>query len=99
MPLAVDMLLPAVAGGIAVCFSHPLELTKTRLQLDNERAAKGSPRTYSSWIDCWLQNWRKDGVRGLQRGLQLGMAREFCFNGIRIGLSDAVLESVHKATE
>ena len=29
---------PALSGGIAVCFSHPLELTKVRLQLDNERA-------------------------------------------------------------
>ena len=32
---------PALAGGMAVCFSHPLELTKVRLQLDNERAAHG----------------------------------------------------------
>ena len=36
--------MPAAAGGIAVCFSHPLELTKVRLQLDNERAALGTPR-------------------------------------------------------
>jgi len=93
--LLVDLALPAAAGGIAVCFSHPLELTKTRLQLDNERAARGTPRKYSSWIDCWLQNWRKDGVRGLQRGLQLGIAREVCFNAVRIGLSDSVLESIH----
>jgi peptide methionine sulfoxide reductase MsrB len=30
--------LPAVSGAMAVCFSHPLELTKIRLQLDNELA-------------------------------------------------------------
>ncbi|KAL1495399.1 hypothetical protein AB1Y20_016767 [Prymnesium parvum] len=97
MGLLSDMALPAVAGGIAVCFSHPLELTKTRLQLDNERAARGTPRKYASWIDCWRQNWRKDGLSGLQRGLQLGIAREVCFNAVRIGLSDSVLTLLHSA--
>ena len=36
-----QMGMPALAGGIAVCFSHPLELTKVRLQLDNERGLRG----------------------------------------------------------
>lgn len=40
--------LPAIAGGLAVLFSHPLELTKTRIQLDNERAqSRNIPRQYS----------------------------------------------------
>ena len=30
--------MPAVAGSLAACFTHPLELTKIRLQLDNELA-------------------------------------------------------------
>ena len=92
-----DLLLPATAGSIAVCFTHPLELTKSRLQLDNERAAAGTPRKFSGWIDCFLKNYRQDGVRGLQRGLSLGMTREFFFNGIRIGLYDQTLEVVHNA--
>ena len=33
--LAEQLGAPAAAGGIAVCFSHPLELTKVRLQLDH----------------------------------------------------------------
>ena len=44
--LLQQMGLPALAGGIAVCFSHPLELTKVRLQLDNERGLRGEPRMY-----------------------------------------------------
>ena len=67
--LAESMGLPAIAGGIAVCFSHPLELTKTRLQLDNEMAMRGTPRKYTGWTDCVAKSWRADGVRGLQRAL------------------------------
>ena len=89
--LAENMALPAAAGGLAVCFSHPLELTKVRLQLDNELASRGTPRQYAGWIDCVAQNWRSAGVRGLQRGLSLGITREVCFNAVRIGLYEPVL--------
>ena len=97
MGLAAEMLPPAIAGGMAVCFSHPLELTKTRLQLDQERAMRGSPRMYSGFIDCVIKNWHADGVRGLQRGLGLGITREFCFNAVRIGLYTPILGLVHGA--
>mmetsp|Transcript_69568 Transcript_69568/g.155068 ORF Transcript_69568/g.155068 Transcript_69568/m.155068 type:complete len:299 (-) Transcript_69568:530-1426(-) len=85
-PVWLQLALPAAAGGAAVCFSHPLELTKVRLQLDNERAARDIPRQYRGWLDCVAQNWRSEGVRGLQRGLGLGIIRETCFNAVRIGL-------------
>jgi len=47
--LFYQMAPPAVAGGVAVLFSYPLDLTKVRLQLDNERAARGVKRVYSGW--------------------------------------------------
>ena len=89
--------MPALAGGIAVCFSHPLELTKVRLQLDNERGLRGEPRMYKGWIDCFAQNFRTGGLRGLQRGLSLGITREVAFNAVRIGLLETVTETVHTA--
>ena len=48
--LLESMGLPALAGGMAVCLSHPLELTKVRLQLDNELASRGTVRKYKGWI-------------------------------------------------
>ena len=95
--LLENMGLPAVAGGLAVCISHPLELTKVRLQLDNELAASGTKRRYGGWIDCVLQTWRSDGIRGLQRGLPLGIVREVCFNAVRIGLYEPVLTVIRSA--
>lgn len=94
---AKEVLLPATSGSIAVCFTNPLELTKSRLQLDNERAAAGTARKYSGWIDCVGKNFRSDGVRGLQRGLSLAITREFFFNGVRIGLAAPALGIHEKA--
>lgn len=54
-----------------------------------------TPREYKGWIDCFVQNFQKDGVRGLQRGLSLGIAREVCFNAVRIGLLEPVTQTVH----
>ena len=92
--LLESMGLPAIAGGMAVCLSHPLELTKVRLQLDNEVAARGTKRQYEGWTDCLQKNWRSDGIRGLQRGLPLGITREVFFNAVRIGLYEPVLGTI-----
>ena len=95
--LKEQIALPGIAGGMAVCFTHPLELTKTRLQLDNERAARGTPRQYTGWLNCVKQNYTADGIRGLQRGLGLGIVREICFNSVRIGLFEPVLGGIHSS--
>jgi hypothetical protein len=97
MVKATDLLLPATAGSIAVCFTNPLELTKGRLQLDNERAVRGTARQYAGWVDCVAKNFQSDGIRGLQRGLGMAMQREFIFNGLRIGMYDHMLSLVHGA--
>ena len=66
MVTAKDLLLPATSGSIVVCFTHPLELTKSRLQLDNERASRGVARAYSGFVDCFAKSARMEGMRGLQ---------------------------------
>lgn len=80
--------LPAVAGSTAVLFSHPLELVKSRLQLDNELRARGAPSRYAGWYDCVRTSWARGGARDLWRGVQFGVAREFVFNSARIGSFD-----------
>ncbi len=87
-----QMLYPGIAGSMAVLFSHPIDLTKTRLQLDNEMAKRGAPRHYSGIVNCISHNWKKDGIRGLQRGLSFGIAREFAYSSARIGSFDPALK-------
>ena len=80
--------LPAVAGSTAVLASHPLELVKSRLQLDNELRARGAKSQYNGWLDCVKTSWARGGARDLWRGVQFGVAREFVFNAARIGSFD-----------
>ena len=80
-----------MAGMLAVCFTHPLELTKTRLQLDSELVRHGANR-YHGWFHCLSTTFRKEGLRGIQRGLTTAIAREAVFNGIRIGIYDTVYD-------
>ena len=86
--------LPACAGSLAVCISHPLELTKVRLQLDNELVARGQPGRYRGWRHCVATSWRAGGVGNLWSGLSFGVAREFVFNCVRIGSFEPVLAAV-----
>ncbi|KAJ1463226.1 mitochondrial carrier domain-containing protein [Pelagophyceae sp. CCMP2097] len=94
MDLALELLLPAVAGSCAVVFTHPAELAKTRLQLDRELASFGAPRQYKGWLDCVGKTYAQDGLPGLQRGLALGVTREFFFNATRIGLSGPMVAAI-----
>lgn len=96
-PWLLQLGLPAVAGSIAVCFTHPLELTKIRLSLDSELAHRGNAGKYTGWFDCVSKNWQRAGVRGLQAGLLLGVFREFFFNGIRIGLFEPFVALTQQA--
>lgn len=94
--------LASSAGMMAVTFTHPLELTKTRLQLDQEliRKSKQQRPKYQGWLDCMITTVNKDGFRGLQRGLSAALLREAVFNGVRIGLYDPLLSLAHNpATE
>jgi len=42
--------------------------------------------------DCITKSFRAEGIRGLQRGLSLGVTREVCFNAVRIGLFEPVID-------
>ena len=89
--------LPAIAGSIAVLATHPLELTKIRVQLDNELAkqAPDRARKYQGFVDCFRKNWLRGGLAGVQSGIGLGVTREFFFNAIRIGLFEPITDTVH----
>ena len=86
-----SLLQPGFAGSLAVMFTNPLEMTKVRLQLDNELQTKGNKRRYTGFLDCIRKTWNHSGIYGTQKGLSVAIAREFLFNMIRIGLYDPML--------
>ena len=84
--MPVDLLL----GGIAACgacfFTNPLEVAKTRMQLQGELAARGHYVVhYRNVLHAFYQIGRVDGLMALQKGLAPALWYQFIMNGVRLG--------------
>ncbi|KAM9897920.1 hypothetical protein OXX79_006601 [Metschnikowia pulcherrima] len=80
-----------IAGGIAACgavtFTNPIELIKTRMQLQGELSAKSdAPKLYKNPLQASVVIYKNEGLRGLQQGLLCGYVYQLGLNGCRIGL-------------
>lgn len=77
-------------GALACCgacvFTNPLEVVKTRLQLQGELQARGSyHRHYRGVLHALWVVGRTDGIRGLQKGLTAALLYQGLMNGVRLG--------------
>lgn len=82
----LDFALGALACCAACVFTNPLEVVKTRLQLQGELRARGSyQRHYRGVLQALWVVGRTDGLRGLQKGLSVGLMYQGVMNGVRLG--------------
>ncbi|XP_066529273.1 solute carrier family 25 member 34 isoform X2 [Hoplias malabaricus] len=82
----LDFTLGALACCGACVFTNPLEVVKTRLQLQGELRARGSyQRHYRGVLQALWVVGRTDGLRGLQKGLSVGLLYQALMNGVRLG--------------
>ncbi len=91
--LGRDILLGSAAASIATCFSNPIEVCKTRMQLQGElqtRSAELRTRRYKNMFDCFYKIARDEGIRGLQGGLGAGIMFQAVMNGFRLGCYDFI---------
>ncbi|XP_042329009.1 solute carrier family 25 member 35-like [Sceloporus undulatus] len=89
----MDFLLSGVAACGACVFTNPLEVVKTRMQLQGELRAPGTyTRHYRNVFHAFYTIGRVDGLAALQRGLLPALLYQFSFNGIRLG-SYGIVES------
>ncbi|KAJ1476324.1 mitochondrial carrier domain-containing protein [Baffinella frigidus] len=72
------------ASAMACLFSNPLEVVKTRLQVQGEMAAS-APKKYTGLMDALVKIPREEGLRAIQKGLGPGMLYQFAMNGARLG--------------
>ncbi|KAJ3347452.1 Mitochondrial oxaloacetate carrier protein [Entophlyctis luteolus] len=78
----------AVAACGAVTITNPMEVVKTRLQLQGEleaRSAGQHERQYKGALSAFVKIARTEGIRGIQRGLAPGYVYQTLMNGTRLG--------------
>ncbi|WCJ26490.1 Mitochondrial substrate carrier family protein [Euphorbia peplus] len=56
------LVLGGLAGGFSAFLTTPLDVIKTRLQV------QGSTIRYNGWLDAMQRIWRKEGMKGMFRG-------------------------------
>lgn len=86
----MGLLNECLTGGVAACgaclFSNPLEVVKTRMQLQGELQARGSYTVhYRNVFHAFYMVAKIDGIPALQKGLGPGLIYQFIMNGIRLG--------------
>jgi len=85
-------LFNASACAAATFVTHPIELVKTRMQLQGELTTNYT-KTYSKNIASARLVVKIDGFRGLYGGLSTGIAYQMLMNGTRLTLFDKLKEN------
>ncbi|KAE8288172.1 Solute carrier family 25 member 35 [Larimichthys crocea] len=89
----MDFVLSGAAACGACLFTNPLEVVKTRMQLQGELQSRGSYQVYyRNVFHAFYTIGKVDGLSGLQKGLAPGLVYQFFMNGVRLG-SYAIIES------
>jgi solute carrier family 25 protein 34/35 len=82
-----------VLGGVAAVgagfFTNPLDVIKTRLQLQGELQARGLYTVhYRGFLHAFYAVAKADGLLALQKGLVPALWYQLCLNGVRLGTYD-----------
>ncbi|XP_077415299.1 mitochondrial basic amino acids transporter [Vanacampus margaritifer] len=71
-----QFLAGASAGAIQCVICCPMELAKTRMQMQGTGEKKSKRKMYKNSLDCLLRIYNKEGIRGINRGMVTTLIRE-----------------------
>lgn len=83
----MEFVIGAVSAVCAGCFTNPLEVVKTRMQLQGELKARGQyTRHYKHFFHAFYVIGKTDGLLALQKGLVPALIHQVLLNGTRLGI-------------
>ncbi len=94
----MDNIAEFLMGSTAACgaciFTNPLEVVKTRMQLQGELQARGTyARHYRNVFHAFYTIAKVDGITALQKGLVPALVYQAVMNGVRLGTYQHVINS------
>lgn len=97
---ALSRVLRSIAAGsgaaaTATIFSNPVDVIKTRMQLQGE-LGRSTGRQYTSAISGMRQIFAEEGIRGIQAGLAPAMMFQLALNGVRLGAFPYLNSAFHQ---
>ena len=82
----MEFILGGVAATGAGFFTNPLDVIKTRLQLQGELQARGLYTVhYKGFFHAFYAVAKNDGILALQKGLVPALWYQLVMNGVRLG--------------
>ena len=83
-----------IASATAGFFTNPLDVVKTRFQLQGELLNRGAYEVkYKNVFDAFLKICQHEGAKGLQKGLTSQLAYQCVMNSTRLGTYQTILNS------
>ena len=74
-----------MSAGFAETLTYPIDVTKTRLQLQNELGLTAGKGAYRGMLKTGVGIYRDEGFKALYRGLPAAFIRQCVYGGIGIG--------------
>lgn len=85
----MEFVCGALGASGAVCFTNPLEVIKTRFQLQGELKKAGNYKVhYKNFAHAIYVVVKNEGPLALQKGLMPAMGHQVLLNGTRLGIFD-----------
>lgn len=96
----MEFVLGSLAGTAAGIFTNPLEVVKTRMQLQGELKERGKhAKIYKNTIQAAHHIAHEEGFLALQRGLVPFIGWQIVANGLRLGSFDLIQASGYMSNE
>uniref|UniRef100_A0A1L8DZR7 Mitochondrial 2-oxoglutarate/malate carrier protein n=1 Tax=Nyssomyia neivai TaxID=330878 RepID=A0A1L8DZR7_9DIPT len=93
-PGYIKYLFGGLSGMGATCVVQPLDLVKTRMQIQGEG---GSAREYKTSVEAFSGILKKEGLSGIYKGIGAGLLRQATYTTTRLGVFTALNEKYRQS--